>query len=765
MALPAGISTATVTVGVPVTFSGGAVRSIVTITPSAFLVHTVTGHPLVNMIEEVSTTDGVAAQFTLPVTDQDGFQDENGNAYKNWYYTASIQYVTDKATKPAFTKVFQLVTGQSVVDLDLLPSGNPAIPYTAPIATVTSVNGQTGAVTVEGATDSAVAEQVTSGPETVAALSATIDLRAADLFMVAAPSNGTDDTTQLQAGINAAASKGIAFQLRTDETYLVSDSLTTPSNCAFVSYGASIQAKPGTNKPVLVNADPVNGNTGIYLNGLKLDGNGANQTQQFTVAVMTRVTYSKFLNLDVQGGLRNQLFPNGTYGEGFSLVYSHHNEVSGGRFHRNSYDGLKLRGSNWNRISNVLCEDNGRSGIQISFFSPTGPPYNAGEGVEVEGSNDNLFENVIVKHSTGIPHSAAPTTSGIYIHTGARNTIRGFRIEGVQQGLGFWANCQDNNFTDGLISHFYSATARAGIDLENGTEHRNTFTNVKVRGMAGTHSNSRLVRVVAGSTDNRFINCVFEQGAATGTSTVDNLGAGTQFLDCTTALTIGDGGNRSTIRKAGTRTVSRLDSFTGAAAAIPFGWAARWNQTAATWTEDAAGYLRLVKTGNGRAALANIVAGDGQDVEVLCRVRISVRTAAATPVGIVLRGSGAAGSETGYYIAFSTTEGAGELYAQKYVAGVSTAVGLGTTDASAVWAANAWYWLKVRVRPSTSTPGAVALQGKVWADAAAEPNDWQLKVIDNAADKITVPGFHGVFGFSAATSDVDSYQVSIISQG
>lgn len=173
MALPAGISTATVTVGVPVTFSGGAVRSIVTITPSEFLVHTATGHPLVNMIEEVSTTDGVAAQFTLPVTDQDGFQDENGNAYKNWYYTASIQYVTDKATKPAFTKVFQLVTGQSVVDLDLLPSGNPAIPYTAPIATVTSVNGQTGAIVVEGATDEAVAEQVTSGTQTVAALSAT----------------------------------------------------------------------------------------------------------------------------------------------------------------------------------------------------------------------------------------------------------------------------------------------------------------------------------------------------------------------------------------------------------------------------------------------------------------------------------------------------------------------------------------------------------------------------------------------------------------
>ena len=147
MALPAGVSTATVTVGVPVTFSGGAVRSTITITPSTFLVHTASGHPLVNMIEETSTSDGVAAQFTLPHTDQAGFQDENGNAYQNWYYTATIQYQMGKVTKPAFTKVFQLAVGQTTVDLDLLPSGAPAMPYTAPIATVTSYNGAIGAIT------------------------------------------------------------------------------------------------------------------------------------------------------------------------------------------------------------------------------------------------------------------------------------------------------------------------------------------------------------------------------------------------------------------------------------------------------------------------------------------------------------------------------------------------------------------------------------------------------------------------------------------
>jgi hypothetical protein len=98
------------------------------------------------MIEEATANDGVAVQFTLPHTDQAGFQDEAGNAYQNWYYTATIQYQSGKVTKPAFTKVFQLAVGQTTVDLDLLPSGSPAMPYTAPVATVTSVNGAIGAV-------------------------------------------------------------------------------------------------------------------------------------------------------------------------------------------------------------------------------------------------------------------------------------------------------------------------------------------------------------------------------------------------------------------------------------------------------------------------------------------------------------------------------------------------------------------------------------------------------------------------------------------
>jgi YD repeat-containing protein len=149
MALPEGVTTCTVVAGVPVTHAGSPVKTFVSIEPSVFLVHTATGTPLVDFLEELDIAEGVAGQFSLPHTDQTGFQDENGNAYTNWYYTARISYRTPSGAKikPPKNKVFQLATGQTNVDLDKLPGGAPALPYTAPIATVTSVAGQTGAVT------------------------------------------------------------------------------------------------------------------------------------------------------------------------------------------------------------------------------------------------------------------------------------------------------------------------------------------------------------------------------------------------------------------------------------------------------------------------------------------------------------------------------------------------------------------------------------------------------------------------------------------
>lgn len=151
MALPAGVTTCTVVAGVPVTHSGAPVKTFVSIEPSVFLVHAATGTPLVDFLDELTVAEGVTAQFTLPHTDQAGFQDENGNSYTHWYYTARVTYSTaSKAkSKTPKIKIFQLTTGQTTVDLDLLPSGAPALPYIAPSATVSAFHGRTGPITLQ----------------------------------------------------------------------------------------------------------------------------------------------------------------------------------------------------------------------------------------------------------------------------------------------------------------------------------------------------------------------------------------------------------------------------------------------------------------------------------------------------------------------------------------------------------------------------------------------------------------------------------------
>lgn len=149
MALPEGVTTCTVIAGVPVTFTGAGVKAFVSIEPSVDLVHIATGTPLIAFIEELDIAEGVAGQYAIPHTDQSGFQDENGNAYTNWYYTAKIIYRTPSGAKVKSpkTKIFQLTTGQVTIDLDKLPGGAPALPYTAPTAKVDAFNGRTGTVT------------------------------------------------------------------------------------------------------------------------------------------------------------------------------------------------------------------------------------------------------------------------------------------------------------------------------------------------------------------------------------------------------------------------------------------------------------------------------------------------------------------------------------------------------------------------------------------------------------------------------------------
>lgn len=150
MVLPVGVTTCLVFKNAPVSFGGGSGSVELEITPSVRLIHTATGTPLVDFIEAVAPADGSVAQTMLPHTDQAGFQDEAGNVFTNWHYTARVRLKKtghQPKHQPLFD--FQIPTGQTQIDLSTIPHGVAALPTSAPIATVTSINGLTGAVTAE----------------------------------------------------------------------------------------------------------------------------------------------------------------------------------------------------------------------------------------------------------------------------------------------------------------------------------------------------------------------------------------------------------------------------------------------------------------------------------------------------------------------------------------------------------------------------------------------------------------------------------------
>jgi len=160
MPLPVGVATATVTFGSPAsTFFGGGVATRLTVEPTHALIHRATKAPLLNFIESAEAAEGMPGSITLPLTDQEGFSlasdplvDFTGWAYKvkgSWSYGGS---------QISFEKNFQLVAGQTVVDLDEIPGGSITLPVSAPIATVTSVLGKTGAISAEDLGELGVAD-------------------------------------------------------------------------------------------------------------------------------------------------------------------------------------------------------------------------------------------------------------------------------------------------------------------------------------------------------------------------------------------------------------------------------------------------------------------------------------------------------------------------------------------------------------------------------------------------------------------------------
>lgn len=148
MALPVGVTSALAHIDAPVSFGGTPAKVYLEVVPNIRLNHIATGTPLANFIDVRTPGIGDPATVTLPHTDQAGFQDESGLPVTNWSYAATIRYELDGQLIHVPTKHFQILTGQTDVDLALIPVGEPTEIILGNVAFVSSLNGRSGAVTL-----------------------------------------------------------------------------------------------------------------------------------------------------------------------------------------------------------------------------------------------------------------------------------------------------------------------------------------------------------------------------------------------------------------------------------------------------------------------------------------------------------------------------------------------------------------------------------------------------------------------------------------
>lgn len=153
MALPPGVTLCRVTFGSPASgFVGEEVTTDITITPSHSIFHKATGAPVLAMPISKRADEGLPGYVDLPHTDQPGFVDASGADFTGWFYKVTGTW-SSGGTRVAFDRNVQLLTGQTEVDLDMVPKGTVTPAVSTPTLPVTDFAGETGSVTAERAAE------------------------------------------------------------------------------------------------------------------------------------------------------------------------------------------------------------------------------------------------------------------------------------------------------------------------------------------------------------------------------------------------------------------------------------------------------------------------------------------------------------------------------------------------------------------------------------------------------------------------------------
>jgi hypothetical protein len=168
-----------------------------------------------------------------------------------------------------------------------------------------------------------------------------------------------------------------------------------------------------------------------------------------------------------------------------------------------------------------------------------------------------------------------------------------------------------------------------------------------------------------------------------------------------------------------------------ATGAQPSSWTRRWGAGFTALVQTSAGSLsgkalRWTKTSAARQALSWDRVPVSINVEILVRLRaIEAWANNDNIMGVVARGGGAAGSESGYRATVSGLT-SGTLYASasnKY--GPDATLGTSTPGPSPNLAVNDWVWMRFRVNGSS-------LSRKTWHQGASEPGAFDETLTDTS---------------------------------
>jgi parallel beta-helix repeat protein len=191
---------------------------------------------------------------------------------------------------------------------------------------------------------------------------------------------GTNDHTVINSAITALGTNAGKVVLL-EGLFAIAASINLPSNVSLEGQGdATVLQIPNANNAtfnMIQNADSTNGNTGIDVSNLKIDGNNANNTTgtQMIGVKFTKVTYSTIENITVTN-MRT---------DGIYLLSSDNNTITGNTVTSSILAGIRLVTCKGNTVFGNVCQGGNNTGIAM-YTSCT---YNLISGNICQGNNYN----------------------------------------------------------------------------------------------------------------------------------------------------------------------------------------------------------------------------------------------------------------------------------------------------------------------------------------------------------------------------------------